>query len=155
MERRVAFAVVLGILLLGPAGRAQPARKARIGFLTEAPNDLAVQRGFVEPFRQGLRELGHVEGQNLSLEFRWAEGKYERLPALAAELLRLDLDVLVAAFPAAARAAKNATRTVPIVAIADNPVEEGLAASLARPGGNVTGLSSWGKIGRASCRERV
>ena len=119
-------------------------RKARIGFLAEPPLDHVVQRAVVEPFRQGLRELGYVEGQNIVIEFRWADGKYERLRELADELLRLQLDVLVAAFPAPALVAKNATRTVPVVAVGvDNPVDMGLAATMARPGGNVTGISSW------------
>ena len=119
-------------------------RKARIGFLTEAPLDHVWQRAAVEPFRRGLRELGHVEGENVVLEIRSAQGKSERLKPLMGELLQLELDVLVAAFPGAALAAKNATRTLPVVAAAvDNPVEMGLAATMARPGGNITGISGW------------
>ena len=120
-------------------------RKARIGFLTDVPLDHVVQRSVVEPFRQGLRELGYVEGKNIVIEFRSADGKYDRLRELADELLQLQLDVLVAAWPAPALVAKNATRTVPVVAVGvDNPVDMGLAATMARPGGNVTGISSWG-----------
>lgn len=119
-------------------------RKARIGFLTDVPLDHVVQRSVVEPFRQGLRELGYAEGQNIVIEFRSADGKHERLPELANELLQLQLDVLVAAFPPAALVAKNATHNVPVVAIVDAPVETGLVATMARPGGNVTGISSWG-----------
>ena len=120
-------------------------RKARIGFLAEAALDPVVQRAIVDPFRQGLRELGYVEGQNVVIEFRWADGKYERLAGLANELLQLQLDVLVAAWPATALVAKHATRTVPVVAVGvDNPVDMGLAATMARPGGNITGISSWG-----------
>ena len=120
-------------------------RKARIGFLTEPSLDHVVQRAIFEPFRQGLRELGYVEGQNIVIEFRSADGKYERLRELADELLQLQLDVLVAAWPAPALVAKSATRTVPVVAVGvDNPVDMGLAATMARPGGNVTGISSWG-----------
>ena len=119
-------------------------RKARIGVLAEPPLDHFMQRAVVDPFWQGLRELGYIEGQNIVVELRSADGKYERLRELADELLRLDLDVLVAVFPAPALVAKNATRTVPVVAVGvDNPVEMGLAATMARPGGNVTGISSW------------
>ena len=119
-------------------------RKARIGFLAEPSLDPVVQRVAVEPFWQGLRELGYVEGQNIVIEFRWADGKHARLPELANELLQLQLDVLVAAWPAPALVAKSATRTVPVVAIGvDNPVDMGLAATMARPGGNITGISGW------------
>ncbi len=97
---------------------------------------------FLQAFRQGLRELGYVEGQNIAIEFRWAEGKYDRLPGLAAELVRLKVNVIVASGPPAIQAAKQATETIPIVmaAIAD-AVAAGFVASLARPGGNITGLS--------------
>ena len=98
----------------------------------------------IEPFRHGLRELGWAEGQNIVIEFRFADGKHERLPGLASELLQLQLDVLVAAFPPAALVAKNATHNVPVVAIVDAPVETGLVATMAHPGGNITGISSWG-----------
>lgn len=97
----------------------------------------------IEPFRHELRELGWAEGRNLVIEFRFADGKLERLPGLANELLQLQLDVLVAAFPPAALVAKNATQNVPVVAIVDAPVETGLVATMARPGGNITGISSW------------
>ena len=127
------------------ASDAQPAqRKARIGFLAEPPADPVMLRTVAEPFRKGLRELGYVEGQNVTLEFRWADGKHERLAGLAAELLRLELDVLVTAFPASALVAKDATDTVPIVAVSvDDPVAMGLAATMSRPGGNITGISAW------------
>ena len=132
---------LLGFVFLAsaPAALAQVVgRKARIGFFTEAPLDQVWQRAAVEPFRQGLRELGYIEGQNIVLEIRSAEGKNERLKPLMSELLQLNLDVLVAAFPGAALAAKEATRTLPVVAAAvDNPILMGLAATLARPGGNV------------------
>jgi putative ABC transport system substrate-binding protein len=119
-------------------------RKARIGFLVELALDDVVRRASVEPFRQGMRELGYVEGQNMVIEYRSADGKYERLRELVDELLQLQLDVLVAAWPAPALVAKNATRTVPVVAVGvDNPVDMGLAATMTRPGGNVTGISSW------------
>ena len=97
---------------------------------------------FIEAFRQGLRELGWVEGQNIVIDYRFAEGRFDRLPDLAAELVRLKVDLIVAAPAPAAVAAKNATATIPIVMISvSDPVGTGLIASLARPGGNVTGLS--------------
>jgi len=97
---------------------------------------------FLEDFRQGLRELGYVEGKNVQLEVRWGEGKLERLPALAEELVRLNVDVIVAVNSPAVLAAKQATRTIPIVMpLSSDPVGDGLVASLARPGGNITGLS--------------
>ena len=97
----------------------------------------------VEAFRQGLRELGYVEGKNIVIEWRYAEGKLDRLPALAAELVRLKVDIIVTGGPAATRAAKEATVTIPIVMAQDtDPVGNGFVASLARPGGNITGLST-------------
>jgi putative tryptophan/tyrosine transport system substrate-binding protein len=97
----------------------------------------------VETFRQGLRELGYVEGKNIVIEYRYAEGKTDRLPALAAELVRLKVDVIVTMGPPSTRSAKQATVTIPIVmAFDDDPVGSGFAASLARPGGNITGLST-------------
>ena len=96
-----------------------------------------------EAFRQGLRELGYVEGKNIVIEWRYAEGKLDRLPALAAELVRLKVDVIVTAGRIATRAAKEATDTIPIVMAQDSdPVGNGFVASLARPGGNITGLST-------------
>jgi putative ABC transport system substrate-binding protein len=101
-----------------------------------------VSNAYEEAFRQGLRALGYVEGQNLVLEYRYAEGSAERLPDLAAELVQLQVDVLVAGGTAAIHAAQRATRTIPIVMTASfDPVQEGFVASLARPGGNITGLS--------------
>ena len=96
----------------------------------------------IEAFRQGLRELGYVEGKNIVIEYRWAKGKFDRLPDLANELVRLKVDVIVSAAPTLTRAAKQATTTIPIVMAFDwDPVANGLVASLARPGGNITGLS--------------
>jgi putative ABC transport system substrate-binding protein len=141
MERRTFMAMLAGGLLAAPlAAEAQQAAKiARIGYLGTNP---AAIPHLQEAFRQGLRDLGYVEGRNLVIEYRSAEGKLERLPALAAELVALKVDVIVAASTAAALAAKHATRTLPIVFTAvGDPVTSGLVTSLARPGGNVTGSS--------------
>jgi len=138
------FRVVLTILFLGPsfAAQAQLATKIpRIGYLNATFPSTSPAR--VEAFRQGLRELGYVEGKNIVIEFRHAEGKIERLPALAAELVRLNVDIIVTGGPAATRPAKEATATIPIVMTQDiDPVATGIVASLARPGGNITGLST-------------
>jgi putative ABC transport system substrate-binding protein len=116
-----------------------PAKLARIGILTLA---VASSAPLAEAFRQGLREHGYMEGQNIALEYRYAEGRAERLPALAAELVHLKVDVIVTESNVAPLAAKRATKTIPIVmAIAGDPVHAGVVASLARPGGNVTGLT--------------
>ena len=132
-------ALALGVFAAPAAADAQPPKVPRIGILWPSPIS-AIAHNF-EAFRQGLRELGYVEGQNIAIEFRSAEGKWERLPDLAAELVRLRVDVIVTNTPAAL-AAKQATRTIPIVmAVSGDPVGDGLVASLARPGGNVTGLS--------------
>src|SRR5262245_53398099 len=121
------------------AARAQQAAKLpRIGILW--PNPLSPSGHFVDAFRQGLRELGYVEGQNMIVEFRSAEGRMERLPDLAAELVRLPVDVIQTATSPTIRAAQQATRTIPIVmGNSQDPVSEGFIASLARPGGNITG----------------
>jgi putative ABC transport system substrate-binding protein len=114
----------------------------RVGYLNPgSTSDAARQRRF-EAFRQGLRELGYVEGQNIAVESRWAEGKYERYPALAADLVRSKVDVIVAQGGAATQAAQQATRKIPIVmSLVNDPLGSGLVASLAHPGGNVTGLT--------------
>ncbi len=120
----------------------QPGRVYRIGFLGTAaptPDNLKIS---LEPFRQGLRERGWVEGQNIVIEARWAEGKRERYPEIAAALVRLNVDVIATSIVDAALAAKQATQTIPIVAaLASAPVARGLVQSYARPGGNVTGLA--------------
>ena len=142
LERRTFMALVSGGLLVAPlAAEAQQAAKiARIGYL--ALNSGANPH-LREAFRQGLRDLGYVEGRNVVIEYRDAEGKPERLPALATELVALKVDVIVAASTAAALAAKQATRTLPIVfPVVADPVTEALVTSLARPGGNVTGSSN-------------
>jgi putative ABC transport system substrate-binding protein len=118
----------------------QPAQKVpRIGFLTSSPSVFPDRN---EAFRQGLRELGYVEGKNIVIEWRYAEGKPDRYPALTAELVRLKVDILVAGSPTTAVILKEATTTIPIVmGYHTDPVGTGLVASLARPGGNITGLS--------------
>ncbi len=122
-----------------PADAQQAAKLARVGFLSAAtPSSLAKR---AEAFRQGLRELGWVEGRNLTIEYRWAAGRIERLPELAAELERMKVDVIVSAGPAVTRAAKQATTTPIVMAFDSDPVGSGFVASLARPGGNITGLS--------------
>lgn len=137
---RLAAAVVLLLLVAPLASDAQPpAKLARIGVLTLA---VASSTPLAEAFQQGLREHGYVEGQNIAFEYRYAEGRADRLPALAAELVRLKVDVIVTQSNVAALAAKHATQTIPIVmAIAGDPVKAGVVGSLARPGGNVTGLT--------------
>jgi len=136
--------LTLGVLLLrfSPSAEAQQAAKiTRIGFLG-APSRSAISER-IEAFRQGLRELGYVEGKNIGIEWRYGEGKLDRLPTLAAELVRLKADVIVTAGPQATRCAKEATVTIPIVMGFDNdPVGSGFVASLAQPGGNITGLST-------------
>jgi putative ABC transport system substrate-binding protein len=140
MDRRAFLGILAGGLLAAPlaAEAQQVAKVPRIGYLALNP---AANPHLHEAFRQGLRDLGYVEGRNVVIEYREAEGKPERLPALAAELVALKVDVLVAQPTVAALAAKQATRTLPIVFPVAEPVTSGLVTSLARPGGNITGLS--------------
>ena len=142
MDRRTFIGHVAGALLAAPlAAEAQPAAKVyRIGYLS---SNLAGSSYMTEGFRQGLRDLGYVEGRNVVIEFRDADGKLERLPALATELVALKVDVILVGGTVAALATKQATSTVPIVFVsAIDPVTDGLVTSLARPGGNTTGLST-------------
>lgn len=142
MDRRTFIGgVAIGLVAAPHSAGAQPTgRKAGIGILAGGSSDANAMHFLTGPLQQGLRDLGYVEAQNIAFEYRWADGKTERLPALAAELVRLDVDVIFAANPQAARAAKNATSTIPIVFTGvGDPVAEGLVASLSRPGGNVTG----------------
>ena len=126
-----------------PTEAQQPKTVARIGVLrSDSPSPKSAVEGLVA-FRGGLRELGYVEGQNIFLEYRWAEGRYERLPDLAAELVRLKVDVFFTTGTPATNAANQATKTIPIVFVnVSDPVASGLVASLARPGGNITGLTN-------------
>lgn len=123
---------------------AQPmARKAKLAFLSAADPNSGAMEYQVNPLRLGLRELGHVEGQNLAIELHWADGKPERLPGLLAELMRLQPDVLVTSGARPTMLAKDATGSLPIVAVAiDDPVQMGLAVSYAHPGRNITGVSA-------------
>jgi putative ABC transport system substrate-binding protein len=148
--RRVATYIVLCLCLLASplVAEAQPAGKAwRIGYLTvgSPPPPSAAPSPVTAAFRQGLRELGYVEGQNITIEHRWAAGQSHRLPELAAELVKLKVSVIVASATQAALAAKQAARTIPIVFVTlGDPVDVDLVSSLARPGGNATGLGSGG-----------
>ena len=143
MKKKViglALAALLFALSL-PAAAQQPTKVPRIGYLTGA--SLSSMSARIESFRQGLRELGYAEGKNIVIEWRAAEEKLDRLPALAAELVRLKVDIIVTAGSSPTRAAKQATNTIPIVMAQDpDPVGSGFVASLARPGGNITGLAT-------------
>jgi putative ABC transport system substrate-binding protein len=141
MNKNLTRLAVCAILLVlhFPSEAQQPARIHRIGILSPVSESFFSAR--VEAFRQRLRELGYVEGKNIVIEYRYAEGKLERLPALAAELVGLKVDVIVTV-SSAVLAAKKASATIPIVfALASDPVGSGFVSSLARPGGNITGLS--------------
>ena len=142
MVKRLLWLLTLLFLATGTFAEAQqPTKVARIGFLNAPPIVSIPAR--IDAFRQGLRELGYVEGKNIVIEYRSAEGKAERIPDLAAELVRLKVDMIVSSGPTSTHQAKKATSTIPIVmAFDDDPVGSGLVASLARPGGNITGLST-------------
>ena len=140
-RRGLVLAVMAGTLAAPlPSFAQQPGNIARVGFLHPAsPQGAEI---FLQAFRDGLRELGYVEGKNLQIEVRWGDGKLERLPALATELVQANVNVIVAASSPSIVAASKATRTIPIVMpLSSDPVGDGLVASLARPGGNITGLS--------------
>ena len=138
MKRREFISLLGGAAAWPLAARAQQSKVARIGVLYIG---LADAESFKKELRDGLRELGYVEGQNIAFEFRSAEGKQDRLPELASELVRLKVDVIVALYVPSALAAKQATREIPIVIIAAEPIETGIVASWARPGGNITGVA--------------
>jgi putative tryptophan/tyrosine transport system substrate-binding protein len=143
MKKKITVLTLCAMLfpLCVPAQAQQPRKIHRIGYLDGV--SLSAVEGRIEAFRQGLRDLGYAEGKNIIIEWRSAEGQADRLPGLAAELVRLKVDVIVTAVSSSTRAAKEATNTIPIVMAQDNdPVGNGFVASLARPGGNITGLST-------------
>src|SRR5947207_9981201 len=141
--RRREFIAILGTAAALPLAThaQQTAKLPRVGWLS--PGSQISDQNFLASFRDGLRELGWMVGQNIAIEPRWAEGRFERLPDLAAELVQLKVDVIVANVTQASLAAKRATSTIPIVMVGvGDPLGSGLVDSLARPGGNVTGPSS-------------
>jgi ABC-type uncharacterized transport system substrate-binding protein len=141
---RSVFGLTLCALLFAlslPAAAQQPKKVPRIGYLSGTSPSVNSAR--FEAFRQGLHDLGYIEGNTIVIEWRYAEGKLDRLPTLAAELVRLKVDIIITGGPPATRSAKQATATIPIVmSYDDDPVGSGFVASLARPGGNITGLSA-------------
>jgi putative ABC transport system substrate-binding protein len=144
MIKKILLLALCSLLLaLGLLAQAQQAKKVpRIGYVS-GTGDASDQGPYVEALRQGLRDLGYLEGKNIAIEYRGAEGKLDRVPNLVAELVQLKVDVILAPIPGAIRAAKQATKSIPIVMVAGvDPVATGLVDSLARPGGNITGLST-------------
>ena len=139
---RLIVTLALSILSWSPPAQAQQPKKVpRVGFLGNSTT--ALEANLIGPFREGLRDLGYVEGKNILIEYRWAEGKYERFPALIAELIASKIEVIVTAGTPASLAVKKATTSIPLVMIAvGDPIGTGLIASLAHPGGNITGLTS-------------
>ena len=136
----VATAVMISIHL---ADAQQPTKVVRIGFLSPGYEPSLISEAFVG----GMHDLGYIEGRNIAVEYRHGEGRFDRLPDLAAEMVRLKVDAIFARGLAAAKAAKDATRTIPIVTVASDPVAAGLVTSLARPGGNITGLDlTWQEL---------
>src|SRR5262245_13382776 len=143
MDRRAFIGIASAGFLVAPlAADAQQARKVpRIGFL--GATSAFTEKRRIEAFRQGLHELGYVAGENIVIEWRWAEEKFERLPALAAELVGLNVEIIITGGSTSTEAAKKVTTTIPIVMTqTTDPVGSGFVASLARPGGNITGLST-------------
>src|SRR5262245_30278477 len=148
MNKRIVWLVTLLLLAAGTFAEAQQTEKVpRIGYLSRDlhPSDSrAPSPPRVERFREGMQALGYIEGKNIVIEYRFADGRLERLPALAEELVRLKLEIIIADTTLTARAAKKATSTIPIVFLSgSDPTQTGLAASLARPGSNVTGLTNF------------
>jgi putative ABC transport system substrate-binding protein len=143
-RRRLIIALSAGALAAPFASLAQqPGKVWRVGILATRNRPTSADSDIFGQFVRGMRELGYIEGKNLQIDFRWAEGKYERLPALAAELVQLKVDVIVAAGAQDIDAARKATSTIPIVmATSPDPVVSGFVQTLARPGGNITGLTN-------------
>ena len=139
-EKTLALLGVLLFALCLSAEAQQPKKIARIGYLN--PGDFVSRFYRIEAFRQGLRELGYVEGKNILIEYRFADARPERLPELARDLVRLKVDIIFAGGGPATAAAKNATQMIPIVTSSQDPVGQGFVASLPRPGGNITGLTN-------------
>jgi putative tryptophan/tyrosine transport system substrate-binding protein len=141
MDRRAFLAGTVGVLAAPLAAEAQPSSKGRrIGLLIGSTESFVAP--YIEIFRRALRALGYVEGGNLAIEYRYADGNYDRLPSLAADLVRLKVDIIVAEGTPPTRAAVQATTTIPIVmTVTGDPVASGLVSNLARPGGNLTGAS--------------
>jgi putative ABC transport system substrate-binding protein len=140
MRRRDLMLLLGAAMVASRALRAQQKAMPVVGFLN--PNSAGPFAPFVTAFQRGLSETGYVDGQSIAIEYRWAEGRFDRLPALASDLVARRVDVILAGGPDAARAAKDATATIPIVFHSgDDPVEAGLVDSLARPGGNLTGVA--------------
>jgi ABC-type uncharacterized transport system substrate-binding protein len=139
-----AFCLAMGTMLFALCGfteAQQPAKVPRIGFLGNST--AALEANLIGPFREGMSALGYIEGQNIFIEYRWAEGKYERFPELIGELVRLKVEIIVTAGTPAAVAVKKAAPTMPLVmAAVGDPIGTGLIASLAQPGGNITGLTA-------------
>ena len=141
MKRIIGLALGSILLAVGlPAQAQQPTKVARIGYLS--PGDPVSRTYRTEAFRQGLKELGYIEGKNIAIEYRFAEARSERLPELAQDLVRLKVDIIFAGSHPATEAAKNATQTIPIVTSSQDPVSSGFVVGLARPGGNITGLTN-------------
>jgi putative ABC transport system substrate-binding protein len=143
MKRKITVLTLCAMLLAlcSFAEAQQPRKLPRIGYLVTA-GDPGSSDSPDKAFREGLRDLGYLEGENILIEYRYLEGQRDRIPSLVAELVQLKVDVLVASTPPAIRAAKQATKTIPIVMVTTNdPVATGIVDSLARPGGNITGLT--------------
>lgn len=144
MNKKISALIVATLILTGlpPAQAQQPKRVARVGSIWDSASTSAIA---IKSFREGLLDLGFIDGQNIIIEYRYWEGKVERLPELAAELVRLKCDVIFTAGGEAAKAAQNATKEIPIVIASTNDaVKSGFVANLARPGGNITGLTNMG-----------
>ena len=141
MKRIIGLALGSILLAVGlPAHAQQPTKVARIGYLS--PGDPVSRTYRTEAFRQGLKELGYIEGKHIAIEYRFAEARSEWLPELAQDLVRLKVDIIFAGSHPATEAAKNATQTIPIVTSSQDPVSSGFVVGLARPGGNITGLTN-------------